>query len=100
MPHYLFKGIEERDRIQRHLDADRCRELGSYTAHALPGRPLALVRFALQHYDVADACLGKVVRNARTHNSTADDDHIRRFQTVLRKRKRFPDDTRWRITSR
>ena len=42
--HHVVELRKEVDRILRHLDIDRRRELRAHAAHALPGRALALMR--------------------------------------------------------
>src|SRR5450432_2614217 len=79
MPETLLEAGIKRNRVERHLDIHRGRELGAHAAHALAGGSLALRRFPLDDQNVAAARSGEVIRNARSDNSSADDDHIRRL---------------------
>src|SRR5262249_4365532 len=80
MPHHVIERVEERNRVQGHLDAFRCRELGAHSAHALARGPLALMRFAFEDEDVGTAGFGQMIRDAGADNSTANDDDVGRLQ--------------------
>jgi hypothetical protein len=70
----LEAGVE-RNRVQRHLNADRSRKLRPHAAHALARRSLALRRFALDHEHVAASLRREVIGDARADDpSTSDDD--------------------------
>ena len=81
--HDFVERAEERDRVKRHPDVDGGGELSPHAAHALSGGTFTLVRFALDHQDVAASGLGQVVSDARTDDSTADDDDVRRLHLRL-----------------
>src|SRR5439155_10424515 len=81
MPHYLIENAEERDRVQRHLYAGRGGKLRPDATHALAGRPLAQVRLPFDDYNAAASRFRQVIGYARTDNSPADNNYIRRLQT-------------------
>ena len=77
--HHVVELRKEVDRILRHLDIDRRRELRAHTAHALPGRALALMRFALEHKDIGATGLREMISDTRADNAATDDDDVRGF---------------------
>src|SRR6266567_2613553 len=70
---------KEVDRILRHLNVDRRRELRADTAHTLPGRALALMRLALDHQHVRATGLREMISDARANDAAADDDDVCSF---------------------
>src|SRR5947209_19062735 len=83
VPHHLVKRVEERDGVQRHLDALRGGELRPHAAHALSGGAFTLVRFALENEYVAATGFGQMIRDAGPDNAAADDNDIGRLQENL-----------------
>ena len=77
--HHVVELRKEVDRILRHPDIDRRRELRAHAAHALPGRALALMRFAFNHKDIGAASLSEVISDARADDAAPDDDDVRGF---------------------
>ena len=72
----FFKAGIERNRIQRHLDVDRRRELRPYAAHALARGSLALRRLALDYQNIFAAGGREVVGDAGGNNASADEDDV------------------------
>src|SRR5262245_39540157 len=72
----LFKTREEVNRVERHLDVDRRGELGAHAAHALAGRTESLLLFAFDDQNVRAARFGKVICDARSDDSSPDDDTV------------------------
>src|SRR5260221_695469 len=84
----FVKAREVVDRVTRHLNIDRRRELRAHAAHALPGRTFALVRLALKHQHITATSLRQVISDTRTDDAAADDDYVRGFHEVKVKRNR------------
>src|SRR5207248_3683760 len=72
----LFEGGVEGNRVERHLDVDRCGELGAHSTHALAGGTLALRALTLEHQNVFASGSSEMIRNARSHNSAADNHYL------------------------
>src|ERR1051326_1436941 len=70
---------KEVDRVFRHLNIDRRRELRAHAAHALTGRAFALVRFALQHQHVRATLLRQMISDTRSDDAAADDADVCSF---------------------
>src|SRR2546421_13095074 len=79
VPDNFIELRKEVDRIFRHLNVDWSRELRTHAAHALAGRPVALMRLALKHQHVGTALLREMISDARSDNAAADDDYVRGF---------------------
>src|SRR5260370_17165225 len=62
----LFESIQERNRIERHLDIDVGGELRAHAAHALAGGSQAFPCFALDHQHVLHAGFGEMESDAGT----------------------------------
>src|SRR5882724_8651321 len=77
MSQALIELCIERDRVERHLDVDRCRELSADPAHALSCRAFTLMALALEDEDVLRSCGGQVIGDACADDAAADDDHVR-----------------------
>jgi len=73
----FVKAGVKRNRVERHLDADWSRELGSHAAHTLAGGSLALSRFALDDQNIAAAVRREVIGDAGADDSPSDDDDVR-----------------------
>src|SRR2546426_10114574 len=74
--HHVVELRKEVDRILRHLDVDRRRELRAHTAHALPGRAFALMRFAFNHKHIGATRVREVIIDTRADNAATDDDYV------------------------
>src|SRR6202035_3304588 len=82
MPHHLIELIEERDGVERHLDALRGGELCAHAAHALAGGAFSLMGFTFQDEDVGAAGFGEVISDAGSDDAAADDNNIGRLQLI------------------
>src|SRR5208337_4537659 len=78
----LLEAGVKRNGVERHLDVDRSGELGAHSSHALAGRTLALMGFPLNQQHVAATSVSQMPRNARTHNTAADNHDIRCLHLV------------------
>src|SRR5258708_5204624 len=74
--YHFIKSREEVDRVARHLNIDRRRELRAHATHAFPGRAFALMRLALKHEHISATRLGQVIGDTRSDNAAADDDYV------------------------
>src|SRR5215471_3664239 len=77
MSYDFFKACIERNGIQRHLDIDGCRKLGSDATHALARGTLALRTLALDDQDAAAAGGCQMVRNTGSYDSSTHDYNVR-----------------------
>lgn len=85
----LFEARIERNRVQRHLDIHRRRELGPHSAHAFSGGSFALGRLAFQNHDIAATGASQVVGNAGADDSSANDYDVCRLHEPHRSDRAF-----------
>jgi hypothetical protein len=71
----LLEIPEDRNREERHPNADIGRKLGTHTSHAFPGGPFPLVAFPLEDNDVAASDFREVISNAGANNAAPNDDY-------------------------
>jgi len=88
MPDHFVELRKEVDRILRHLNVDRRRELGAHAAHALARRAFALMRLALKHEHVGAALLSQMISDTRSDNAAADDDDVCGFHAKEKVRRK------------
>src|SRR4051812_19597362 len=79
MSDHFIKLGKEFNRVARHLNVNRGRELYPHSPHALPGRAPALMRFAFYAQTISTAGLVQMISDARSDDAAADDDHVRGF---------------------
>src|SRR5437868_7536965 len=72
----LLETCVERDRIQRHANIHRRRELRPHPAHALSGGAFTLMGFAFNHQNVFASCGSQMVGNTRSDNPSSDDGYL------------------------
>ena len=72
----LFEAGVKRDGIERHLDADRSRELGADPAHAFAGGSFTGRGFAFDDQNVRASIGRKVIGNAGANDAGSNDHDI------------------------
>ena len=69
------------NRVERHLYVDRRGELRAHSARCFAGRAESLRFLAFYHEHIRASRFRQVIGYARTDNSPADNNYIRRLQT-------------------